>query len=249
MSRKKFIESLGATCDNWTWSWSFVNHAEKFVVFGAWDIHEEPTRCKILEPSWQIKKNGKKNGGFKQAVRHIKLCENEGYGLKTFRMFHAEGNPETGTAKIKGFEETAIDRILIPEEGAWYAYPSGLSPALSESIGSTDEIFSEGLRTTTKSTTVQRNQEARQKCLVEYGLSCAVCNFNFNEVYGSHGFGYIHVHHLNPVAATDGEYEINPKQDLRPVCPNCHAMLHRGMGNTPLSINQLKKIMEEATNS
>lgn len=246
MSRKKFIESLGATCDNWTWSWSFVNHDKKFVVFGAWDIHEEPARCLILEPSWQIKKNGKKNGGFKQALRHIKLCENEGYALKTFRMFHEEGNTETGTAKIKGFESEPVDRVLIKEHGAWYAYAAAVSHTLSEDIGRTDEIFVEGSRKSVTSTVIERNAEARQSCLLKYGLDCTVCEFNFQKVFGSHGHGYIHVHHLNPIAATSGEYIIDPIEDLRPVCPNCHAMLHRGQGKNPLSINELKDIMKKA---
>ncbi|MBZ6758337.1 HNH endonuclease, partial [Klebsiella grimontii] len=26
MNRKQFIQSRGATCRNWTWSWSFINH-------------------------------------------------------------------------------------------------------------------------------------------------------------------------------------------------------------------------------
>ncbi|MCO4752747.1 HNH endonuclease, partial [Vibrio cholerae O1 biovar El Tor] len=24
------MESVGATCSNWNWSWSFVNHEERF---------------------------------------------------------------------------------------------------------------------------------------------------------------------------------------------------------------------------
>lgn len=249
MSRKQFIQSLGATCDNWTWSWSFVNHDEKFVVFGAWDIHEDSIRCKILEPSWQIKKNGKKNGGFKQAIRHIQLCEKEGYSLKTFRMFHEEGNPETGTAKIKDFEWYATDRVLVKEDGAWYAYPTGVSHVLSEEVGRTDELFLEGMRTKTEGTKVERNSAARQACLEIYGFGCAVCEINFADKYGTHGDGFIHVHHLNPVSATSGEYAIIPEVDLRPVCPNCHAMLHRGRGAVPLSIEELKVIIAEASNS
>ncbi len=31
MNRKQFIESQGATCKNWTWSWSFVNEKEKTI--------------------------------------------------------------------------------------------------------------------------------------------------------------------------------------------------------------------------
>ena len=38
-SRRAFIESVGATCQNWQWSWSFVNHSERFVAFGAWDVN------------------------------------------------------------------------------------------------------------------------------------------------------------------------------------------------------------------
>lgn len=244
MSRKKFIESLGATCDNWTWSWSFVNHAERFVIFGAWDIHQEAQRCKILEPSWQIKTNGKKNGGFQQAMRHIRLCENEGYGLKTYKIYYEEGNPETGTAKIKNFESQEVDRVLVKEDGAWFAYPAGVSPYLTEKIGSIDQVFMEGARTQSVFTNVDRNRAARQACLAEFGFDCSVCEFNFKDIFGSLGDGFIHVHHLNPVAATEGEYELDPKTDLRPVCPNCHAMLHRKAGKQPYSILELKKIID-----
>ena len=52
-----------------------------------------------------------------------------------------------------------------------------------------------------------------------------VCGFNFEDRYGTHGKGFIHVHHLDPLA--QGEREVVPERDLRPVCPNCHYMLHR----------------------
>lgn len=249
MNRKQFILSLGASCDNWTWSWSFVNHEKRFVVFGAWDVHDEGYRCKILKPSWQIKNNGKKNGGFKQAVRHALLAQNEGYGLKTFPMVRAEGNPDTGTSKIKSFEPIAVDRIMVKENGSWYAYVSGSNTALSEGIGGPDPIFLEGRRTTHIGTAVERNSAARSACLAHHGLNCSVCNFNFEEVYGPHGIGFIHVHHLNPVAATSSEYQIDPKEDLRPVCPNCHAMLHRTGEITPMAISELQTILKSRRQS
>jgi 5-methylcytosine-specific restriction protein A len=40
------------------------------------------------------------------------------------------------------------------------------------------------------------------------------------------GQGFIHVHHLTDIATIGGEYAVDPHNDLRPVCPNCHAMLH-----------------------
>lgn len=33
-----------------------------------------------------------------------------------------------------------------------------------------------------------------------------------------------HVHHLYPVA--EGERDVNPTTDLRPVCSSCHSMIH-----------------------
>jgi predicted HNH restriction endonuclease len=74
-------------------------------------------------------------------------------------------------------------------------------------------------------------------------MSCAVCNFNFKAAYGSVGKDFIHVHHLHPIALTDGEYELDPISDLRPVCPNCHAMLHRP--NKIMSIEELQVALKK----
>jgi len=82
----------------------------------------------------------------------------------------------------------------------------------------------------------ERNPKARSECIKEYGVSCMVCGFNFENKYGERGRDFIHVHHLIPVSNIGDKYEINPVTDLRPVCPNCHAMLHR-KGN--ISIEEL----------
>ena len=73
----------------------------------------------------------------------------------------------------------------------------------------------------------ERNPKARQLCLAEYGYDCIVCGLNFVARYGDVGREFIHVHHLTPVSDIGREYEIDPIRDLRPVCPNCHAMIHR----------------------
>ena len=54
MSRKKFIESQGATCKNWTWSWSFINEAKKFIIFGAWDVYDEGNMTLIFSEDWKL---------------------------------------------------------------------------------------------------------------------------------------------------------------------------------------------------
>ncbi|HBI00952.1 MAG TPA: HNH endonuclease, partial [Flavobacterium sp.] len=71
------------------------------------------------------------------------------------------------------------------------------------------------------------------------------CELNFEETYGNMGYKFIHVHHLTPVSTVGKEYKVNPVEDLRPVCPNCHAMLHRR--NPPLTIEELREIIEECS--
>lgn len=73
----------------------------------------------------------------------------------------------------------------------------------------------------------ERNPVARKKCIEHYGCYCQVCDFDFEKVYGNLGEGFIHVHHKTPLSEIGDEYEVDPIRDLIPVCPNCHAMLHR----------------------
>ena len=75
----------------------------------------------------------------------------------------------------------------------------------------------------------ERNQRARLKCIRHWGIKCFICGFDFEEFYGGRGAGFIHVHHLTPLSEIQEEYELDPVNDLRPVCPNCHAMLHRSI--------------------
>ena len=83
----------------------------------------------------------------------------------------------------------------------------------------------------------ERDPKARAACIKEHGVTCVVCGFNFQEEYGPRGEGFIHVHHLKPLSKQIGEHVVIPATDLRPVCPNCHAMLH--VSDPPLTIEEL----------
>jgi hypothetical protein len=72
----------------------------------------------------------------------------------------------------------------------------------------------------------ERDPVARQRCLELYGYKCQICEIDFAAKYGDLGKDFIHVHHLNQLADF-GKRLTNPEKDLLPVCPNCHAMLHR----------------------
>lgn len=102
--------------------------------------------------------------------------------------------------------------------------------------------YSEGASYITSLTKYERNWHARQKCLEHFGYKCRVCGFDFAKTYGAIGQGFIHVHHVTPLAEIGREYQLNPINDLRPVCPNCHAMIHRQ--RPALTIEELKKMLK-----
>jgi 5-methylcytosine-specific restriction protein A len=87
----------------------------------------------------------------------------------------------------------------------------------------------------------ERDPQARKACIEHYGCHCRCCGFDFLATYGEIGRDFIHVHHLRELASIGEAYEVDPIADLRPVCPNCHAMLHT---QTPaLTVEQLRAIV------
>ncbi|MGV9012218.1 MAG: HNH endonuclease [Flavobacteriales bacterium] len=119
---------------------------------------------------------------------------------------------------------------LVEElEAAWFEFLTThkirFNP-FSPAVSAVQDTYPEGTPNQVFVTTYERNPHARKVCLTHYGYSCVVCNFNFQEVYGDVGKEFIHVHHLTQLS-TQGANDCDPIKDLRPVCPNCHSMIHR----------------------
>lgn len=114
-------------------------------------------------------------------------------------------------------------------------------PVRSDDVATSSRLF-EGSPTEVRLTRYERNPAARRACIDRWGLCCCVCGFDFETVYGQLGAGFIHVHHIVPLAEIGEQYEVDAVNDLRPVCPNCHAMLHRQ--ETALTIEKLRSVVE-----
>lgn len=103
----------------------------------------------------------------------------------------------------------------------------------------------EGGRKIFTSRKYERSLHLRNKAVEIHGLKCKVCDFDFKEMYGDWGNGFIEVHHLQPLSKNKGkEVETNPELDLTVLCANCHRMVHRKKGFT-LTIEELKKKVED----
>ena len=122
-SRTAFIESLGATCKNWQWSWSFVNKEKKFVIFGEWQGRSDRKPGLIFSNDWEIR-NGRRNRGFRQGLEHIRLIIEDGFKLFTFPMIANEKDEEDkGRVRIKRFINKVTEKTLLKKEDGWYALP------------------------------------------------------------------------------------------------------------------------------
>jgi len=115
---------------------------------------------------------------------------------------------------------------------------------LPEEVSGVD-VFREGFVRQVSVNAYERSQEARQRCIAYYGTNCSICGFSFAQVYGQVGDGFIHVHHLKSLSEVSDVYEVDPIRDLRPVCPNCHAIIHRR--KPPYSIEEIKDFLLQAS--
>lgn len=97
---------------------------------------------------------------------------------------------------------------------------------VDDSLESESMKLYEGTPIDVTHTKYERNPHARRLCLEHHGYSCKVCDFNFEQSFSKIGKGFIHVHHKEQLADKGGKHMVNPKEDLVPVCPNCHAMIH-----------------------
>jgi putative restriction endonuclease len=124
------------------------------------------------------------------------------------------------------------------EQLGWVSPASGFTSP-DEVVGTAPLVEGAVCRVTVNA--YERNPEARRRCIAAHGTDCCICGFSFGAVYGEVAEGYIHVHHVRPLSEVGGEYEVDPVEDLRPVCPNCHAVLH--LGGVCRSIEEVRQLM------
>lgn len=100
----------------------------------------------------------------------------------------------------------------------------------------------EGAKTTVAVNRYERNRRARKLCVEHFGAKCQVCDIDFGARYGGIGEGFIHVHHITPIASIGATYKLDPLTDLVPVCPNCHAIIHFGV-DEPRTIASVRDLL------
>ncbi len=162
--------------------------------------------------------------------------------LIDFRPFPSPIRPDAVALTDKGWSDKkevgveATTRLL-----------SFLPPTAATNFGLPEEVDAVGLpegavRTVTVNA-YERSPEARRRCIAAHQARCYACGFDFGAAYGPEFAGFIHVHHLRPLSEIGGEYVVDPVEDLRPVCPNCHAVIHHG--GRLRSIEEVRQLLSQ----
>lgn len=243
-NRKAFVKKYGATSRSRFWSWSFVNHRKRFVIIGVWDRHAKGKQALILSETWERGETGRRKPGYEESREHLRLVEREGYALYTYPMIFStakKGEIGKGTAKIDGFIPILTLRQLRKHGANWYATDGG-NPSDTPLPKDVDpKRVPAGEWKTFTGNSYERSPEARATCLHYYGYRCQGCGYKMSELYGEVAERIIHVHHLKPVSKLPPGYEIDPINELVPLCPNCHTVVHAR--KQPLTIKQLKRAL------
>jgi 5-methylcytosine-specific restriction protein A len=143
-----------------------------------------------------------------------------------------------GPIKLAGNLEPYISSVFGTENDADFP----------ETIISTPDIF-EGIKKQVSVNKYERSSVARAKCIAAHGCICKICSFDFEKIYGALGKNFIHVHHIVPIHTIGESYKINYTVDLIPVCPNCHAMLHKHIDGETYSVSELAALVKNESAS
>lgn len=189
--------------------------------------------CTDDKEFWKdLSKYEKAKDGKYVRLRLIEQTDREELSLENLKKNGLKAAPQKGLKLKKDLEEY-IDKYLKDD------YSEGFFPN-----SDIPEKAYEGAIKTTKINKYERSSIARKKCIEYHGCKCAICDLSFEQFYGEIGEGFIHVHHIVPLNEIGKEYQVDYKKDLIPVCPNCHAMLHRKLNGKTISIENLKSIVK-----
>lgn len=229
----KELAGVGRAAKGGPWDTGIVEHDGEFLIFA--NVGTEGRTGHDYDNRWEgeVFHWNHKGGSTIEWPSVKKLLRAESTVHVFWRGSNSEAFEYAGCAK----PIEAVDSS--PVEVVWSFVAFDSEPSYFEGP---DEISGRGYREGSvhrvEVNLYERDPAARQACLRHYGLACAVCGLLFEERYGDLGADYIHVHHLVPVSEIGDSYEVDPVRDLRPICPNCHAMVHRR--DPPLTVEELR---------
>jgi 5-methylcytosine-specific restriction protein A len=120
----------------------------------------------------------------------------------------------------------SIHQLMIPLIAAM-AELIGYSNEDKEDVSGATDGHIDGAITRSIMLKRERNPRNRLLCLRIHGAQCGVCGDDPKQTYGNDLGTILEVHHIEPLSEAETPKVYNPKEDLIPLCPNCHRAIHR----------------------
>ena len=203
---------------------------------------------------------GRKDTHFSQKVRNLKshnTLVKQGYATDYENGFKLT---QKGYEYFDSHKE-AIDYLLQDEfnyEDVKTAFDD-ISSSGKNKVWPIKEVISEG-RLVTRNVQVRERSTRLRDIAIEHFtsngvISCHCCGFNFPIFYGlKYGKNCIEIHHVKPIFQyeenTFEQVVENALENLLPVCPNCHRVIHKNhIGSESISsfISEIKKSMSQTS--
>lgn len=147
-----------------------------------------------------------------------------------------------GMLAINDGDEAADARLVELWTARTAVAVLALLPLEAEDEGSEIvEGLPEGARTRIEVNRYERDRRNRAAALSIHGYGCKACGLLLDARYGPAAAGLIEVHHVTPVSELGPGYIINPRDDLVPLCPNCHTVAHRR--SPPYTVEELREML------
>ena len=206
---------------------------------------------------------GRSDTKFSQKVRNLKSHRNNN-GMNIYTKFVSCGNIEKYELTKKGgkyLEENREQMDYLFSNKFHSSEISAAIDAIDKAYGkkhtvyvySEEDMIIEGK--TSKKTTINRERSKKLRAAaIDYyrkgngKVYCEICGFCFEDKYGELGKDYIEIHHEQPLFqysdAGFKDYISAAIEKVKPVCANCHRMIHRD-SKRPKSIDELKGIISK----
>lgn len=197
-------------------------------------INMLPSVCQSSEKYWYKKEQYKEdikeeNKNFFARILLLEEIDSDELSLEHLKEWGEKSHPQG--------PKTISDKLV---ENIEKCFNKHNAKGYFEDLSSEEKVI-EGHKLTVQVNKYERSSVARKNAIQYHGCKCSVCGIDFEDVYGEVGKGFIHIHHKIPLHTIGSDYCVDYKEDLIPVCPNCHAMLHREENGKYLTVEELKK--------
>ena len=135
-----------------------------------------------------------------------------------------------------------VSRFYGTDINGWLANFVHTTQATEFGTAPKDKEFYEGSLKRISVEIRERDPAARKACIEYHECKCWICDFDFGKFYGPEAEGFIHVHHREQLAKAAGRRKVDPIEDLVPLCPNCHSVVH--LRKNAYEVDEVKKMVQ-----